>query len=72
MCVGLFWGSQGVEGASAAAHALSLSAEDYGNDVSGHLYILSPSRSYKMANMQVAVKLKEICYSNVRKSISIS
>lgn len=28
--------SQGVEGASAAAHALSLPAEAYGNDVSGH------------------------------------
>lgn len=72
MCVGVFGGSQGVEGASAAAHALSLSAEDYGNDVSGHLYILSPSRSYKMANMQVAVKLKEICHSNVHKSVIIS
>lgn len=31
------WVLQGVEGASAAAHALSLPAEAYGNDVSGHL-----------------------------------
>ncbi len=29
-------GSQGPEGASAAAHALSLPADAYGNDVSGH------------------------------------
>ena len=30
-------GSQGPEGAAAAAHALSLPADAYGNDVSGHL-----------------------------------
>lgn len=37
--------SQGVEGASAAAHALSLPAEAYGNDVSGHFYRFSVNSS---------------------------
>lgn len=35
-----FCALQGVEGASAAAHALSLPADAYGNDVSGNQRIL--------------------------------
>lgn len=65
LCVDVLCGSQGVEGASAAAHALSLPAEAYGNDVSEHLYILSDSHAYTEARMLAAVKWKEMCSLHV-------
>lgn len=60
VCVCVF---QGVEGASAAAHALSLPAEAYGNDVSdvSSLYIRL-TNSYKLIHIPKIEKIDHIVY----------